>query len=542
MGVYVFLDIDPQAISETAWAAAYDETLKLLEGWKPRLLGWRVLKYEGTQIGVYARSIRQEALDPKKTAWCVVGDSESGKTAECHFLYRDIARYLRHMDPSAKKQSADDSTGDIVVAASSPHRDSTDGPVSVFRDKTQGCPYHFAILAAAMLIEEQFPKHAMVWGDIDTAQAEMVQRMAEPILGRKLPLPVRVDAPRLMERLQGHYDHETLPVAFQRVFGGEHIDGLETMLRMFEGEAGAQAWLCELSKNKTANTVGVIQLLIAWLNSGRDIAELCRRACIAPTGPKFSPEDFVDSLALTWVSIPQSVRTALNAFQKPKGQSHTINSLFSMFLLDMNAIGRRNNVYLEPHTLESAFIEVFEEQGRVLTQRLIAASAKTEAMLQETTPNIDDFVDKAKETDSDTTETLLTIRSSEDLGKEQKNWVRLLAWHVVDNLNNLRNKPEIAPIIKDRKKIKHLIVKMLSQHGPTLTEEAWDHLIGEQNLETLEWWLSLASMGIRELHASQVRKAFFENLEIRRYAIAISRDEQELQEIEEFIKQLQTQK
>jgi hypothetical protein len=52
-----------------------------------------------------------------------------------------------------------------------------------------------------MVVEERFPKHAMVWGDIDRGQAEEARRLAAPILGREVPLPVRVDAPRLLERL-----------------------------------------------------------------------------------------------------------------------------------------------------------------------------------------------------------------------------------------------------------------------------------------------------------------------------------------------------
>jgi hypothetical protein len=42
-------------------------------------------------------------------------------------------------------------------------------------------------------------------------------------------------------------------------------------------------------------------------------------------------------------------------------------------------------------------------------------------------------------------------------------------------------------------------------------------------------------MGGVELHQSQVCRAFFENAELRRYAIAIGRDEREMREIGELV-------
>lgn len=45
----------------------------------------------------------------------------------------------------------------------------------------------------------------MVWGDIDRDQSEEANRLAASILGRDSALPVRVDAPRLIERLRAHY-------------------------------------------------------------------------------------------------------------------------------------------------------------------------------------------------------------------------------------------------------------------------------------------------------------------------------------------------
>ena len=58
MGIHINLDIDPRGIDAVAWAAAHDDTLVLLEAWRPRLLGWGTRAIGAVELCVYARSIR----------------------------------------------------------------------------------------------------------------------------------------------------------------------------------------------------------------------------------------------------------------------------------------------------------------------------------------------------------------------------------------------------------------------------------------------------------------------------------------------------
>src|SRR5688572_33490895 len=95
MGIHVILDIDPRGIDAGAWAAAYDDTLVLLEAWRPRLLGWGTRAIGAVDVPVYARSIRDSPRASDGAGWSVVGDRESMQTAECQSLYRDLDRYAR---------------------------------------------------------------------------------------------------------------------------------------------------------------------------------------------------------------------------------------------------------------------------------------------------------------------------------------------------------------------------------------------------------------------------------------------------------------
>jgi hypothetical protein len=146
MGVHVILDIDPRGIDEAEWAATYDETLALVSAWQPRLLGWgwRAIEGVGVRVPMYMRSLGRDVDDPKRARWHVVGDRDSLQTAEGQVFYRDLGRYAAQLGECPD--------GDIVVTAAMPDRGDTSGPVRVFSGRTRGYPYHFAVLAAAMLV------------------------------------------------------------------------------------------------------------------------------------------------------------------------------------------------------------------------------------------------------------------------------------------------------------------------------------------------------------------------------------------------------
>lgn len=525
MGVHVILDIDPRGIDKSAWARVYDETLALLRRWQPRLLGWGRRTLEGVQVPMYLHEIERVGDAPQQRCWMVVGDRESLQTAECQSIYRNLDHYAL---PAG--QPHDD---DIVAAAAEPSRDHTGGPRQVFGDKTQGCPYHFAVLAAAMLVEERFPRHAMVHGTIDRGQAEEARRMAAPLLGRELPLPVRVDAERLADRLRARYDADTLPGAFGRVFLGDTNEVHEITLRAFPGEPGARQWLRSLSECRSPSSTGTVNLLIAWLNAGRELSEACRLACLDAQGPRYAPEAFADALASTWVAVPRSAREPLCGLQKPPGEAHTVSSLLGSWLLDMGTSGRRLRVELGPDAIARALGATFGDGGPALAARLHEKSAALESELRRHANDVSRFIEQASRRAGDDTEALATLHPVGSMGENQRDWARAMAWGVMQALASLRADPALAAHLSDAREAKGALVRLLARRTPTLTQDAWDAITSENDADALAWYLALASMGADELHAYQVRRALFENAELRQYAIRLGRDPQAMRQIGE---------
>ncbi|HEU4409630.1 MAG TPA: hypothetical protein VFS43_30525 [Polyangiaceae bacterium] len=527
MGVHVILDIDPRGIDKRAWARAYDETLTLLRAWRPRLLGWGWRTIEGVQVPMYRHEIERVGDAPRQRCWAVVGDQESLQTAECQSLYRTLDHY------ALPEGEPDDD--DIVAAAAAPSRDDTGGARRVFGDKTQGCPYHFAVLAAAMLVEERFPRRAMVWGDIDRGQAEEARRLAAPLLGRELPLPVRVDAERLADRLRVRYGADALPGAFERVFLGDPNEVHEIVLRAFPGEHGARQWLRSLNEYRSPGSIGTVNLLIAWLNAGRELGEACRLACVDAEGPRYAPEAFVDALASTWVAVARSARGPLDPFRKPPGEAPTVASLLGSFLLDMGTSGRRLRVELGPDAIARALRATFGDGGPALAARLHEKSAALEGELRRHADDVKRFVERASQQAGDDTEALATLHPVDSMGENQRAWVRATAWGVMQALARLRADPAMAAQLSDAPKAKGALVRVLTRRPLTLTEDAWDAITSENDADVLAWYVALASMGADELRAYQVRRALFENAELRQYAITLGRDRREMREVGKLI-------
>ncbi|WP_437796329.1 hypothetical protein [Sorangium sp. So ce693] len=532
MGVHVILDIDPRGIDEAEWAATYEETLALVSAWQPRLLGWGWRAIEGVRVRVpmYMRSLGRDVDDPKRARWHVVGDRDSLQTAEGQVFYRDLGRYAAQLGECPD--------GDIVVTAAMPDRGDTSGPVRVFSGRTRGYPYHFAVLAAAMLIEERFPQHAMVWGEIDRGQVEQARRLSAPLLGRELPLPVRVDAPRLIERLRARYAAGALFGAFKRVFLGEAGERYEAVLRVFPGEDAAKEWqraLRAFAESRSQASSDAVRLVIAWLNAGRGLREACRLACLAPEGPRISPEEFIGILASTWVAVPPPAHGPLSALCKPLETPHPTASWCGALFLDATMTGRRLRIHIEPAALSADLSAVFGDRGPALAEQLREESAKLEAQLRELADDTNTILAEIGGAASDTTEALAALCSAEAMGPQQRTWVRAMAWRAAKALARLRDgDPKMAGILDDAAQGKRLLAELLIERQFLLTEDAWDGVLAEREPEVVAWWIALVGLRASELDASEVCRAFLENAELRAYAMAIGRDEAAMREIGEL--------
>lgn len=197
MGVHIYLLAKREDFPPELWERTYNESLVLLENFPARLMRSYTEEFGGEKRYVYASEIvRKRGTSDEH--WIVSGDMTSLQRAEAFELYRHHARQFPG-DHFIRRPAND---RDVLWAEPGDGLDYFHGNGTVlWNSKTQGCPYHLALLAVGMLVESRCPRAACVIGDIDRHDAEQVALWANALLEEPIDLPVCVDPDRLYRRL-----------------------------------------------------------------------------------------------------------------------------------------------------------------------------------------------------------------------------------------------------------------------------------------------------------------------------------------------------
>ena len=152
MGVFIQLGIIPEHIQAPAWQDIYEQSLKFLQGYPLQLMGVREQHIGSQKRRVYSRQLEHQRDDSNSRHWHVVGDFDHMEWAESFLLYANIEHYRNRWRPG-DQQPPEDIVQDLVTHQTYPN--------DVFSSKTQGHPYHIAMLAVGMLVENRFPSAAL---------------------------------------------------------------------------------------------------------------------------------------------------------------------------------------------------------------------------------------------------------------------------------------------------------------------------------------------------------------------------------------------
>jgi len=178
MGLFIHLFVNSHNISTEQWQSVYDESLVLLQHFPAKLSRFDTEIINGQERYHYTTELIMCEGTPNEK-WQVSGDMVSDKHAESFSL-------ARHLDACYAKEDARDV---LWVRDDALHYIGGYG-YDLFDHKTQGYPYHCAILAVGILVESRFSGNAYVTGDINTEQAEMMTAWCNAILKKMVKKPV----------------------------------------------------------------------------------------------------------------------------------------------------------------------------------------------------------------------------------------------------------------------------------------------------------------------------------------------------------------
>lgn len=195
---------------------------RLFEAWPTGLLGLGEKEAFGQKFLVYSRNLHHPF------GLLVVGDRQSLRMGED----QRVPLVLDGLSASRPTAPLDV----VKVIGSCPPETRSPPTARVFGNKTQAEPYHLAILAACMLLEELFPESALTMGDIARDEVRASRAIAEPILGRELPSPLILDADRLRARVRACFAEPEADQVFDGLFESERTPLARVVL------AAIQSW------------------------------------------------------------------------------------------------------------------------------------------------------------------------------------------------------------------------------------------------------------------------------------------------------------
>ena len=300
MGTYIYLYIMPCKISHVRWTEVYEEALSLIKAYPAELMGIRYKIFPWGERIYYSREVEHDKDNPSERKWEVDGDMKSKRTCETFCMYWDLNKYSE--GTVKEKRSRNDILYNIL-------RDK-ENYTSVFSDKTQGEPYHYAILAVASLIESRFPYFACATGDIDEEEAKEALSMANSILKEKIDIPLCTDAGRLLKRLQKFSKGKELLENFDYFFKGDYGEIATAFCKELDIDTLSE-WFLKRIEGCSPDEEGVKEILACWVRERGDIEDLSEIVCFNPKGPGFAPLKFLSAICSALTVIDDNLQESL---------------------------------------------------------------------------------------------------------------------------------------------------------------------------------------------------------------------------------------
>jgi len=509
MGVFVQLYIVPGRIDPGAWAEMYDQTLEIIR------------KYPGTPAAgmnqedlgfctrlVYTRNLEHDVHLPDQRRWVVVGDMRSGTMAEDFTLYRDLSHYQRSQGPADKVR-------EILAELCTRERAHVS---TVFNSKTQGCPYHYSMLAVGMLIESRFSPYACVTGDINRDQAERVIREAGHLAGTPLRTPVCTVAEELLTRLAPFSQVKEHLNNASTLFRGNSRDLWRAMGALVDRKSLACHVKSMLRGYSSPGQAGVIRLMIDWLNATGDVEALASIMCIDPDGPSFSPEAFIGALVSTWITVSPEHFDFLRSLERPGDQADTVEDQLASMFTTIMFTGKEIELHLTTEELSEKAARVFPEQGKALAGIIEEETRKAVRQLEK----------QKRRIEKQRSPRAVTTLSDDEAFREES----------IKTMTTLRDKFTML-IEACRKKYipytgfpgreilwKHL-VRQAEEQGITVREDAWAWIDREEDTGVLLFLLSMASIAFTSYDMVKVRIRIFEDREFCMMLLSLMKEDQD---------------
>ena len=520
MGTEIHLIAKGEDFSPELWERIYEESLVLLENFPARLMRFKVEKAGGRKRYCYSPDIVSNRYKPDEH-WTVSGDMSSLQRAEAFDLYRHHSRQF----PDEGSFSRPANSHDVLWRHPDGDLDSHFGNGRLLWDsKTQGRPYHFALLAVGMLVESRCSHGACVTGDIDREQAEQVASWANGVLEEPIDLPVCVDPGRLYRRVFELYsDHQLGMRRSSALFRGAQEE-LWVAIVSHAGVSTLRGWFAEcLDSFESLHILGAVDHVIRYLESTGDVHGLIEVVQgLASRGDRerdaFSLEILLERLCSHFITIPPAERQVVPAEGAASPPENTSEESVWEILLTLARSGMAPKAYVPANELLEHFCEAEPHLRERFADIIRKSEQSCREKLQGVAETLDGRVSNGEPADSGDDSTPDSSPTGEDfLLKEIADQTprypeeERLARTTGEALRNRLLSSSVLAQITSGDALLPALYRVTRENEIVLTARSWETIDSLEDEEVLKHLLALAYVGERELHFCDWRRYLLEH-------------------------------
>ena len=362
MGLYIHLSVNFRGITKDAWEAAWLESLDILKKFPLPLFRYDVETKKGKERHVYSRNLILDA-ETAEECWHLEGDLLSRQTAETFDLYRHLEAYTKESGQHACYDHSVFKTDEPAYSCSS-------NGLQIWDSKTQGFPYHLAVLAVGIMLENRFPENCYIYGDIKEQQVTEVLRWLETTYNEEYAKPICFDASRLYKKLHLVYapDRQATIERFADLYHGEDRDLLKAMFSTVGEEETFAYWIAELNHYESLDQWGAQEILQAVLEATEDVelliefvekANSLRSAAQRP----FEMSYLLKKLCNDFIFVPPSEREYARILNQRSEDLQTIDDVLGQLFMKMAGMPYLSPLYIPADELFEIFALHYPKQG-----------------------------------------------------------------------------------------------------------------------------------------------------------------------------------
>lgn len=508
MGLFVNLYVNFDAgITQNDWNSIYEESLTLLKMFPVELIRLTSEEIEGHKRYVLSKQISED-IGKNSENWRISGDLRTFKQAE-------VFEFFRFEAESHSSENSVNRNRDILFASEdSLHYNDCCGE-ELFGSKTQGYPYHLAVLAVAILVENRLGEKAFVSGDITMTACKAVTNWMNGILKKPVKLPLAVTGQRLWDRIYPMYgDINNVITRFEALYRGDNITQTEIILKNCKKSDVEKIIKEKIEKYESLDQYGASNIIEQTLAVTQDIKRLIEILFIPKESAKYTLEDLLELICSKFVTIPLKNRELLSLFSMDGSKLNTIedhfSSLFSMFSEKPSDI----NYFIEQDRLIEIFSSFDPSKKDIFKDITIKWNKKNEKFL-------DTLKEKMQKDRGSFDEEVEKIHSDKDgFSKKEENGEDYIIKTITSELPSYTKDHKNAEVIatsigntavknfdylKDefdslsRKLMLFAIIDMCKRNI-ALSEAAWENIDNERDLKILKALFILVSFKKNEIN------------------------------------------